>query len=148
MKCPSCEYEDSKVIDSRPTDNGDVIRRRRECLKCGYRFTTYERIGHRPVIVLKSDGSSEPFNREKLARGLHIACAKRPTDAAAIESLIDEIESEFKSQQITEITSKDLGEIVLSKLLDIDEVAYIRFASVYRDFQNVEEFSEALSDIC
>lgn len=146
MKCPSCEYADSKVIDSRSADDGEVIRRRRECLECGHRFTTYERLGERPVIVIKSDGSSEAFDRQKLLRGLLTACAKRPVNHEDIDALIDDIEAELRLNQRNEVQSGDLGEMALSRLASIDEVAYIRFASVYKDFQNVEEFSEALMD--
>ena len=147
MRCPSCEYEDSKVIDSRSAEEGMAIRRRRECLKCGHRFTTYERLGERPVIVIKSDGSSEAFDREKLLRGLLIACAKRPVTHEQMDALITDIETTLRVSSSGEIGSKDLGEMVLSRLAHIDDVAYIRFASVYKDFKSVEEFSEALSDV-
>lgn len=147
MRCPSCEYEDSKVIDSRSAEEGLAIRRRRECLKCGHRFTTYERLGERPVIVIKSDGSSEAFDREKLLRGLLIACAKRPVTHEQMDALITDIETTLRVSSSGEIGSKDLGEMVLSRLAHIDDVAYIRFASVYKDFKSVEEFSEALSDV-
>ena len=147
MKCPSCEATDSKVIDSRSADEGEVIRRRRECLNCGHRFTTYERLGERPLIVIKSDGSSETFDRQKLLRGLLIACAKRPVNHEQIEDLIDDIEFDLRSNQLSEVTSGNLGEMALERLAHIDDVAYIRFASVYKDFQSVEEFSEAILDI-
>lgn len=147
MRCPSCEYEDSKVIDSRSAEEGMAIRRRRECLKCGHRFTTYERLGERPVIVIKSDGSSEAFDREKLLRGLLIACAKRPVTHEQMDALITDIETTLRVSSSGEVGSKDLGEMVLSRLAHIDDVAYIRFASVYKDFKSVEEFSEALSDV-
>lgn len=147
MRCPSCEYDDSKVIDSRSAEEGLAIRRRRECLKCGHRFTTYERLGERPVIVIKSDGSSEAFDREKLLRGLLIACAKRPVTHEQMDALITDIETTLRVSSSGEVGSKDLGEMVLSRLAHIDDVAYIRFASVYKDFKSVEEFSEALSDV-
>ena len=147
MRCPSCEYDDSKVIDSRSAEEGLAIRRRRECLKCGHRFTTYERLGERPVIVIKSDGSSEAFDREKLLRGLLIACAKRPVTHEQMDALITDIETTLRVSSSGEIGSKDLGEMVLSRLAHIDDVAYIRFASVYKDFKSLEEFSEALSDV-
>ena len=147
MKCPSCGYEESKVIDSRSADEGDAIRRRRECLECKTRVTTYERLGERPIVVVKSDGSSEAFDREKLFRGLLIACAKRPVTSEQIESLINEIEATLRTNPKGEVVSKELGEMVLSKLAHVDDVAYIRFASVYKDFQSVEEFSEALENI-
>ena len=146
MRCPYCDYEESKVIDSRPADDGSAIRRRRECLSCGKRFTTYERYGERPVIVIKSDGSSEPFDREKLMRSIMVACAKRSVSPETIELMISDIESSIRSAS-GEVSSKDLGEMVLSRLSSIDDVAYIRFASVYQDFQSVEEFASALEGI-
>ena len=147
MRCPLCEKKDSKVIDSRSADEGTAIRRRRECLACGHRFTTYERLGERPIIVIKSDGSSEAFNREKLLRGLLIACAKRPVNHDQIDVLINDIETSLRATGTGEIKSKDLGEMVLARLANIDDVAYIRFASVYKDFQSVQEFSNAILDI-
>ena len=122
-------------------------RRRRECLQCGTRFTTYERLAENPILVIKADGSSEVFNREKLMRGLLIACAKRPITPEKIDGLITSIESELRSSQRNEIKSRDLGDLVLARLATLDDVAYIRFASVYKDFQNVEEFSEALKEL-
>ena len=147
MRCPSCGYHESKVVDSRSADDGASIRRRRECLKCGARFTTYERIAENPILVTKADGSSEVFDRQKLMRGLLIACAKRPITPEKIDNLISSIESELRSGQRNEIRSRDLGDMVLARLAGLDDVAYIRFASVYKDFQNVEEFSEALKDL-
>lgn len=147
MRCPSCGYPESKVVDSRSADEGASIRRRRECLECGHRFTTYERLAENPILVTKTDGSSEVFNREKLMRGLLIACAKRPITPEKIDSLIASIETELRSSQRTEIKSKDLGDMVLARLANLDDVAYIRFASVYKDFQSIEEFSQALSEI-
>lgn len=147
MRCPVCEHTESKVVDSRPADDGDSIRRRRECLSCGHRFTTYERLGEQPVIVIKSDNSSEAFDREKLMRGLLIACAKRPVPREDIIALISGIEGELRTLPKGEVFSRDLGDMVLARLADIDEVAYIRFASVYKDFQNVEEFASALKDV-
>lgn len=147
MRCPSCGYQESKVVDSRSADEGASIRRRRECLKCGARFTTYERIAENPILVTKADGSSEVFDRQKLMRGLLIACAKRPITPEKIDNLISSIESELRSGQRNEIRSRDLGDMVLARLAGLDDVAYIRFASVYKDFQNVEEFSEALKDL-
>ena len=147
MRCPSCEHEDSKVIDSRSAEDGMAIRRRRECLECGHRFTTYERLGERPVIVIKSDGFSEAFDREKLMRGLLIACAKRPVTHEQMDLLITDIETTLRLSSSGEVGSKDLGEMVLARLAHIDDVAYIRFASVYKDFKSVEEFSQALADV-
>lgn len=147
MRCPICSYEESKVVDSRSAEDGNAIRRRRECLKCKYRFTTYERLGEHPVIVIKSDGSSEAFDRQKLLRGLLIACAKRSITPEQLDLLITDIENELRSSPKGEIRSKDLGDLVLSRLAKLDDVAYIRFASVYKDFKNIEEFSRALTDI-
>lgn len=147
MRCPSCGYAESKVVDSRSADEGASIRRRRECLQCGNRFTTYERLAENPILVIKTDGSSEVFNREKLMRGLLIACAKRPITPEKIDALIASIESELRNTQRTEIKSKDLGDMALARLATLDEVAYIRFASVYKDFQSVEEFSRALGEL-
>lgn len=147
MRCPLCSHNDSKVVDSRSAEEGFSIRRRRECLKCGHRFTTYERLGENPVIVIKSDGSSEVFDRQKLMRGVLIACAKRPVHPEKIEGLISQIESDLRSAQKHEIRSKDLGEMVLNRLAALDHVAYIRFASVYKDFRSAREFTEALSKL-
>ena len=147
MRCPACGYLDSKVVDSRPSDDGGTIRRRRECLQCGRRFTTYERLGDSPLIVVKSDGSSEAYDRQKLMRGLLIACAKRPISPEQISTLIDSIEAELRNASKTEIRSKELGDMALVRLAKLDDVAYVRFASVYKDFQNLEEFSAALEGI-
>lgn len=147
MRCPSCGHLESKVVDSRPSDDGCVIRRRRECLQCGRRFTTYERAEENPLIVVKSDGSSEAYDRQKLMRGLLIACAKRPISPDQISKLIDEIESDLRNRNEIEIRSKDLGDIVMGKLAKLDDVAYVRFASVYKDFQNIEEFAAALEEL-
>ena len=147
MRCPACGHLESKVVDSRPAEDGSFIRRRRECLSCSTRFTTYERPGDNPLVVIKSDGSSEAYDRKKLFRGLLIACAKRPVSSDQIASLIDSIERELRGMSKNEISSKELGNKVLEKLSALDEVAYIRFASVYKDFKNVEEFKEALKGI-
>ncbi|MCI8424854.1 MAG: transcriptional repressor NrdR [Adlercreutzia sp.] len=147
MRCPSCGYQESKVVDSRAADEGTSIRRRRECLECGARFTTYERLAENPILVIKTDGSSEVFSREKLMRGLLIACAKRSISPERIDSLIASIEAELRAAQRTEIKSKDLGDMVLARLAKLDDVAYIRFASVYKDFQSIEEFSRALTEL-
>lgn len=147
MRCPSCGHLESKVVDSRPSDDGAAIRRRRECLGCGNRFTTYERLGDNPMLVIKSDGSSETYDRNKLLRGVTVACAKRPVSPEQINSLIDEIEADLRAMPRGELTSKDLGTKVLEKLVKIDDVAYVRFASVYRDFKNIEEFASALEEL-
>lgn len=147
MRCPSCGHIESKVVDSRPSEDSASIRRRRECLSCGYRFTTYERAGDNPIVIIKSDGSSEAYDRNKLFRGLLIACAKRPISSDQISTLIDGIEFDLRNNFRNEISSRDLGDMALERLADLDEVAYIRFASVYKDFQNAEEFREALKRI-
>ena len=144
MRCPSCGYSESKVVDSRPSEDDTTIRRRRECLECGHRFTTYERLSDNPLYVIKSDGSSEAYDRAKLSRGLLIACAKRPITPDEIDDLIDSIENELRTSLKNEIKSKELGEMALVRLAKLDDVAYVRFASVYQDFQNIEEFATAL----
>ena len=147
MRCPVCGNPDSKVVDSRPSDDNLTIRRRRECLECGHRFTTYERYGDNPLIVIKADGSSEAYDRQKLMRGLLIACAKRPVTADELSALIDDIEASVRNSSRAEVSSKELGTMALSRLAALDEVAYVRFASVYKEFQNVEEFAQALEDM-
>lgn len=147
MRCPSCGYLESKVVDSRPSDDGATIRRRRECLECKHRFTTYERLGDSPLLVTKSDGSSETYDRNKLVRSVTLACAKRPISPDQITSLIDDIESELRAAPRNEITSKNLGVKVLERLESLDDVAYVRFASVYKDFKNIEEFAAALEEL-
>jgi len=147
MRCPSCSQLESKVVDSRPSDDGTSIRRRRECLECGTRFTTYERTEENPLVVVKSDGSSEVYDRQKLFRGLLIACAKRSVETEAIDALITDIENELRSTGKREVASKELGEMVLQRLGNLDEVAYIRFASVYKDFKSIAEFQGALNEI-
>jgi len=144
MRCPSCSYTESKVVDSRPSEDNASIRRRRECLECGHRFTTYERLESTPLIVVKTDGSSEVYDREKLFRGILIACAKRPISSPQIGELIDDIEASLRNNMKFTIKSKDLGEMVLERLRGLDDVAYVRFASVYKDFQNIGEFATAL----
>ena len=147
MRCPKCGCEESKVVDSRPSENNDAIRRRRECTKCGFRFTTYERCEELPLVVVKSDGRKEPFDRQKLMRGLVTATVKRDVPLSALSSLIDDIESELRDGGITEVSSVDLGGMVLKRLVSVDKVAYVRFASVYRDFKDVDEFSEELRSL-
>lgn len=147
MRCPSCGYLESKVIDSRPSEDGSSIRRRRECLQCNTRFTTYEKLIDNPLIVIKNDRSSEAYNRNKLMRGLLIACAKRPITPDMIDSLVDDIENELRSAPKNEVTSKELGDLVLVRLSRLDDVAYVRFASVYKDFQNIEEFYATLEEL-
>lgn len=147
MRCPFCNHQDSKVIDSRPTDEGNMIRRRRECIECTRRFTTYEKIESMPLMVIKKDKSVEPFNRDKLIGGLLKACEKRPVTVERIEAFVDEIETKVCNSLIREITSKELGEIVMEKLKDLDEIAYVRFASVYRQFKDINTFISELQSL-
>ena len=144
MKCPFCSFEESKVIDSRPTDEGERIRRRRECLKCGKRFTTYEVIETVPVVVIKKDASRQPFDRNKLLNGFLRACEKRPVSLDVLESLVDEIESSLQNSMDREVTSISIGNLAMEKLRSLDEVAYVRFASGYRDFKDINSFVEEL----
>ena len=137
MKCPACGYFDSKVVDSRPTQDGGSIRRRRECLSCQKRFTTFEFIETVQVFVIKKDGGREPFDRAKLLAGVMKACQKRPIDANAI---VSDIEAELQNTLKQEVTTKEIGEMVLDRLRNMDEVAYVRFASVYREFQDIDTF--------
>lgn len=147
MRCVVCDNPESKVIDSRPSDDGLSIRRRRECLKCGSRFTTYERHNESTLIVLKNNRSAEPFDRNKLMRSLMVAAKKRDIPPTRLEALIDDVEMEIRNTLKSEVRSKVLGELVLQRLKDIDHVAYIRFASVYHDFRNAEEFRTALKGL-
>lgn len=147
MKCPFCSYEESKVIDSRPTDEGERIRRRRECLSCGKRFTTYEIIESLPIIVIKKDKSRETFNRDKLLNGLLRACEKRPVSFDTLDNMIDEIESIIQNSLDREVSSEKIGELVMEKLKSIDEVAYVRFASVYRQFKDINTFMNELNKL-
>jgi len=150
MRCPRCKSLEDKVIESRALANGGSIRRRRECLKCGYRFTSYERIEEKPLMVVKRSGSRrEPFDREKLEKGIQQALRKRPVSQMDIENMIDELEESAMMHGRTthEIPSNLLGKMVLEKLYDVDRVAYIRFASVYRNFENVEEFIREIATL-
>ena len=147
MKCPYCGYDESKVIDSRPTDEGERIRRRRECLKCGKRFTTYEVIETVPIIVIKKDKSRESFDRNKLLNGLLRACEKRPVSIDTLERVVDEIEGSLQNSLDREVPSSLIGKYAMEKLKNIDEVAYVRFASVYRQFSDVNTFMEELKDM-
>lgn len=147
MRCPKCGCVESKVIDSRPSDNADTIRRRRECISCGFRFTTYERREEMPLIVIKKDGQKETFNREKLMRGLVAATVKRNVALDTLNNLIDNIESELRDSGKTEISSEDIGRMILTRLEPIDKVAYVRFASVYRDYKDVDEFANELRSL-
>ena len=140
MKCPYCAYEESKVIDSRSADDGERIRRRRECLKCGKRFTTHEIVETVPIMVIKRDKTREPFNREKLYSGLLRACEKRPVPIERVELIVSSIESSIQNSLDREVTSEKIGEFAMEHLKSIDEVAYVRFASVYKEFDDVQTF--------
>ncbi len=144
MKCPNCGVDEDKVVDSRAVRDGRAVRRRRECLECGARYTTYEAIETRPVLVVKRDGQRVAYDRTKVVAGLAKACEKRPVSLEAIEIIVDGMEQQLTRGGIREVTSEDIGRMVLSRLLDVDDVAYIRFASVYRSFQNVDEFLTVL----
>ena len=147
MKCPFCGYSDSKVIDSRPAEEGSTIRRRRECLACQKRFTTYEIIERLPLVVIKRDGSRQSFDKVKLINGLVRACEKRPVTLSQLEAIADEIEQELQSGLEREVSTVDIGEMVMSRLKNVDEVAYVRFASVYRSFKDINTFMEELSKL-
>ena len=147
MKCPYCSFEESKVIDSRPTDEGERIRRRRECLNCQKRFTTYEIIESLPIIVIKKDKSREPFNREKVLNGLMRACEKRPVSLDTIEKIVDDIEATISNSLDREVSTRKIGELIMEKLKNVDEVAYVRFTSVYRQFKDINTFMEELNNL-
>ncbi len=147
MKCPYCSFEESKVIDSRPTDDGEKIRRRRECLKCSRRFTTYEIVEVLPIIVIKKDKSREAFDRNKLLNGLLKACEKRPISINQLEKAVCDIERELQNSLDREVSSKLIGELVMDALKSIDKVAYVRFASVYRQFDDVDNFMQELKQL-
>lgn len=137
MRCPSCGHEDTRVLDSRPSDEGAAIRRRRECPDCGHRFTTFERIEEAPLVVIKKDGSRQAFDRGKLLRGVLKACEKRPIPLSVLEALAERVERDLQAGTAREVTSATVGEMVMDRLRDIDPVAYVRFASVYRQFADV-----------
>ena len=140
MKCRYCAGTDSKVIDSRPTEDGSAIRRRRECINCGRRFTTYEKIEELPIMVVKRDGRREPYDSEKVRAGIRKACEKRPVAAAEQDKLVEDITREVYNTLASEISTTDIGEIVMKRLKTVDEVAYVRFASVYREFKDTQTF--------
>lgn len=137
MHCPSCEHEDTRVLDSRPTDEGAAIRRRRECPVCGLRFTTFERIEEVPLVVVKKDGRRQPFDRGKLLKGILKACEKRPIPLPVLESMAEKVEQQLRSGPNREVSSSSIGELVMDRLKEVDAVAYVRFASVYREFADV-----------
>ena len=147
MKCPFCGYEESTVIDSRPTDEGEKIRRRRECISCAKRFTTYEIIETVPIVVVKKDKSRQAFDRVKLFNGMLRACEKRPVSIDQIEKVVTDIETELQNSLDREVTSVHIGELVMDKLKELDEVAYVRFASVYRQFKDINTFMDELTKL-
>jgi transcriptional repressor NrdR len=147
MKCPFCSKDDDRVLDSRVVRDGLAVRRRRECLACKKRFTTYEYVERSPLMIIKNDGQREEYDREKLISGITLACKKRPLSRATIEKIVTEIENDVADEYKLEIESKELGERVLAKLIDLDQVAYVRFASVYRGFQNINEFAQELTKL-
>lgn len=147
MRCPFCGYSESKVIDSRPADEGSSIRRRRECLSCRKRFTTYETVESLPMVVIKKDGSRQSFDRNKILRGMIRACEKRPVSLGALETIADEIEQDLQNSMEREIRTEVIGEQVMTRLKKVDEVAYVRFASVYRQFKDIDTFMTELNKL-
>jgi len=147
MRCPYCNHNEDKVVDSRETQEGASIRRRRECLNCGRRFTTYEYVEKVPLMVVKKDGRREPFNRQKILEGLIKACQKRPISVERLDELVSDIEKNIQKKFDQEVDSRYIGELVMERLSQIDDVAYVRFASVYRQFKDVNQFLRELRDI-
>lgn len=147
MRCPACQYNGTRVVDSRPVDDNKEIRRRRECESCNFRFTTFEKIEETPLIVVKKEGSREEFSREKVLRGLIRACEKRPVPLEQLEEIVFDIEKELRRIGNAEVRSEDVGEMVMDHLSKVDEVAYVRFASVYRQFKDITVFIEELKEI-
>ncbi|SFD60090.1 transcriptional repressor NrdR [Lentibacillus persicus] len=147
MRCSNCQNKSTKVLDSRPIEEGRSIRRRRECEQCGFRFTTFERIEEVPLIVVKKDGTRQEFSREKLIRGLIKACEKRPVAMEQIEDIALEVEKELRNTGASEVESDEIGEMVMARLSGVDEVAYVRFASVYRQFKDLSVFLDELKDL-
>lgn len=147
MECPHCHQNASKVIDSRPSDENRAIRRRRECENCGYRFTTFERVETTPLLVIKNDGTREPFDREKILHGVMAAGQKRPISGEQYEQLVDDVDNKVRKLGVSEISSKKIGEFVMNDLADLDDVAYIRFASIYREFKDMSSFMKTMEDM-
>lgn len=147
MRCPYCSYEESRVIDSRPTEDSESIRRRRECSRCGKRFTTYEKIEEIPVRVIKKDGNRQAYDRNKVLRGIVRSCEKRPVSSEQIEEIIEDIEKVIYNSSEREISSEEIGELVMARLKKVDEVSYVRFASVYRQFKDLNSFMDELKKI-
>ena len=147
MRCPFCSFDESKVVDSRSTDDNTTIRRRRECLNCGKRYTTYEKVEDIPILVVKRDLTREIFNREKVVNGLIIACQKRPVSRKQIENIAEDIEKTISNKMLTEVETEYIGEMVMERLKEIDEISYVRFASVYRQFKDINTFVNELKNI-
>ena len=147
MRCPFCHHQDDRVVDSRTSREGRAVRRRRECLRCGRRFTTYEYIEERTLTVLKRDGETESYDHRKLLNSIQVACAKRPVTAAEIETIVEDIERELDRREVADVTSHDIGQLVMDRLKNRDHIAYVRYASVYRNFQDVEEFADELREL-
>ncbi|KON86790.1 transcriptional regulator NrdR [Sporosarcina globispora] len=147
MRCPSCQNNNTRVLDSRPVDDSRSIRRRRECEECGYRFTTFEKVEEIPLIVVKKEGTREEFSREKILRGLIKACEKRPVALKDLEDITFEVEKELRSNGVSEIKSDEIGEMVMDRLANVDDVAYVRFASVYRQFKDINVFIDELKEL-
>lgn len=147
MKCPYCSNPDTRVIDSRLTDSNDSVRRRRMCQKCGKRFTTYERLENQPIAVIKKDNTRQPFDRNKIISGLIRACIKRNISTEVLNKIVDDIENEISNMPSNEIQSKEIGNLVLKRLKNLDKVAYIRFASVYKQFDSIKQFTKELSEL-
>ncbi len=147
LKCPKCSFNQSKVVDSRHADDMNAIRRRRECEQCGARFTTFERIELQPLIVVKKDGTRQAFNRDKIVHGLVRACEKRPVPYESLEQITDAVENALREKGQSEISSVDIGEIVMEHLMQLDQVSYVRFASVYKEFKDVDQLLRTMSDI-
>lgn len=147
MRCSNCHFKNTKVLDSRPIEEGRTIRRRRECEQCGFRFTTFERIEEVPLIVVKKDGTRQEYNRDKLIRGMIRACEKRPVPLERVEEIAYQVEKELRNRGISEVETNEIGEMVMEHLSKVDEVAYVRFASVYRQFKDISVFLEELKDL-
>lgn len=147
MKCPFCSFEESKVVDSRSTDDNTTIRRRRECLNCSKRYTTYEKVEDIPILVVKRDLTREIFNREKVVNGLIIACQKRPVSRNQIENIAEDIEKTISNKMVTEVETEQIGEMVMERLKEVDEISYVRFASVYRQFKDINTFLEEIKSL-
>ena len=147
MRCPYCSYEESKVVDSRATDDYTAIRRRRECLRCSKRYTTYEKVEDIPILVIKKDSIRETFNKDKIMSGIVKACQKRPVSRSQMQNIVDDIEKNISNKMIVEIKSEDIGEMVMERLKNVDEVSYVRFASVYRQFKDINTFMEEIKNL-